>query len=224
MQRVLVVDDDRDMLRLIQKVFGKYKDRFETITASDGMEAVEVLKYNPVSLVLTDIQMPRLNGMMLLAYVHTYHPDIPCIVMTAYGTSRLKERMPKDLLRFFQKQVEMKDLTHAVLAALKREGLQKKNRGISIVSFFEMIDMEKTSCIFEIKTKNNKTGIMYFEKGELFNAKVGELTGEAAALELIGSEVKSYRFKSVPDKEIPRSIKTDIEVLVRNAIGDGLKD
>jgi len=223
MQKVLVVDDDADLLRLIKTVFEKYGDQFETVTASNGKEAVEILKYNPISLVLTDIQMPKLNGMMLLAYVHTYHPDIPCIVMTSYGTSRLKARLPKDLLRFFQKQVDMKNLTHAVLAALKREDTQKKNRGISITSFFKLIDMEKTSCVFEIQSQGKPAGFMYFEEGELYDAEFGDLKGEAAALELIGSKVQSYRFKSVPDQEMSRRIKTDVEVLVKNALGEELK-
>ena len=119
MHKVLIAEDDIDQLNLITKILGKFKDQFEVVPVSDGKQAIEILKYDRVSLVVTDIQMPRLNGMILLAYVHTYHPSIPCIVITAYGTSRLKSRLPDDLLRFFQKPINVNDLAHAILAALK---------------------------------------------------------------------------------------------------------
>ena len=83
--------------------------------------------------------------------------------------------------------------------------------------------MEKTSCVFEIQSQGKPAGFMYFEEGELYDAEFGDLKGEAAALELIGSKVQSYRFKSVPDQEMSRRIKTDVEVLVKNALGEELK-
>lgn len=220
MKKVLVVEDDSDQLNLIKRSLGKFKDQFEVVTASDGEEAIDILKYSTISLVLTDIQMPKLNGMILLAYVHTYHPGLPCIVMTAYGTSRLMDRLPEDLLRFFHKPIDMENLSHAVLAALKRDQAQKTGRGISVVKFLKLIQMERSSCILEIEPLSEPAGMMFFENGELRDAVCGKLGGEAAALTLIASEVKSYSFKSAVEKEIPRQIKTDMDSLIKNALGE----
>ena len=101
MDKVLLAEDDIDQLLLLTSKLKKYSDKFEVIPVSDGKEAIDVLKEEQVSLVVTDIQMPRMNGMMVLAYVHTFLPSVPCFVITAYGTSRLREKLPKDILRFF---------------------------------------------------------------------------------------------------------------------------
>ena len=220
MHKVLIAEDDIDQLNRIVKMLKKYREKFEVIPVRDGQEAIEVLKQEQISLVVTDIQMPRMNGMILLAYVQTYHPNIACFVFTAYGTSRLKSKLPKDLLRFFPKPVDADDLAHGIIAALERNEISKDARGISLLSFLNLIKMEETSCIFEIKSSGKPTGYMYFENGLLYEARSGELRGEAAALELLARRDASYGFDFDLHMEIPRKIKTELDELLRNALGD----
>ncbi|MBU0988280.1 MAG: response regulator [Proteobacteria bacterium] len=224
MHKVLIAEDDTvQMVRFI-RILEKYRDNFEVITARDGKEAIDVLKQEPVSLVVTDIQMPRMNGLVLLAYVHTYHPNIPCIVITAYGTARLKYKLPRDILRIFQKPFDVNDLAYAIMAALEQKDASGDVQGISIVSFLNLIEMEQNSCIFEIKPQNKSAGAMYFENGILYDAEFGDLTGEAAALELISAKIESYRFKSIPQEKGPRRIKAELSDLIRNALGFASED
>ena len=124
MHKVIIAEDDTEQLVRIAAGLKKYEDNFEIVPVRDGKEAIDVLQQDSVSLVVTDIQMPRMNGMLLLAYVHTYHPEIPCIVITAYGTSRLKSKIPKDTLRFFRKPFEVEDLAHAIMAGLRRDDIE----------------------------------------------------------------------------------------------------
>jgi YesN/AraC family two-component response regulator len=223
MKKVLIAEDDIDQINRLTTMLDKYSDKFEVIPVRDGKEAIDVLKEESVSLLVTDIQMPQMNGMVLLAYVHTYYPRIPCIVISAYGTSRLKSKLPKDLLRFFQKPLNIDDLAHAIIAALKRDNLKEGAQGISVLSFIKMIEMEKSSCIFEMQTPEKNTGALYFEKGILWDAKCGNLTGEAAALELFGWKSATYRFKAFPEKKIERRIKTDLGVLILNVVDNAIE-
>ncbi|MFC1859206.1 response regulator [Thermodesulfobacteriota bacterium] len=220
MHKVLIAEDDTDQLNLIMKRLEKYREKFEVVPVRDGQEAIDVLKEEQISLVVTDIQMPRMNGMILLAYVHTYHPSIPSFVITAYGTSRLRSKLPKDLLRFFQKPFDVDDLASAIIAALERNEINEDARGISLLDFLDLIRMEETSCIFEIKSSGKPTGYMYFENGVLYDARSGELRAEPAALELIARKDASYGFDFDPPKEIHRKIKTELDELIRNALGD----
>lgn len=218
MDKVLIAEDDRILLKRLSHGLKKYSDKFEVVLAGDGKEAIDILKLEPVSLVVTDIQMPQMNGIVLLAYVHTYHPNTPCIVMTSYGTSRLKAKLPKDLLRFFQKPLNVDDLAQAIIAALERQEPHETAEGISLVSFLKMIEMEQVSCIFEIKSPNKPTGALYFENGVLYDATCGDISGEAAALELIARKISTYHFKNLPEETLIRRIKTDLDELVRNAV------
>ncbi len=223
MDKVLIVDDDRILLKRLTRGLENYSDKFKAILVKDGKEAIKVLKQQPVSLLVTDIQMPRLNGIILLAYVHTYHPNIPCVVTTAYGTSRLKAKLPKDVLRFIQKPFDIDDLAQVIMVALERNIPREDAQGISVVSFLNMIEAEKISCIFDIQSPDKPTGALYFENGVLYDAKCGDISGEAAALELIAKKMSTYQFKDLPQEKLSVQIKTDLHELIRNAVIDDLE-
>ena len=220
MDEVLIAEDSDEQLKMLMVGLEKYRDRFQVVPVPGGREAIGVLRQKPVSLVITDIQMPQIDGMVVLAYVSTYHPDIPCFVMTAYGTSRLKSKLPKDnLLRIFEKPFDIQDFAMAIIAALERDSASKNRKGISLASFLYLIEMEQASCTLEIEMEGYLPGVMYFENGALYNAECGDLTGEAAALELISSGSLNQRFNFSPKKEVPRRIKTDLQDLIRNVMG-----
>jgi len=223
MDKVLIADDDRILLKRLTKGLGNYSDKFKAILVKDGQEAIHVLKQEPVSLLVTDIQMPRLNGIILLAYVHTYHPGIRCIVTTSCGTSRLKAKLPKDILRFIQKPFGIDDLAQVIMAALERNVPCENAEGISVVSFLNMIEAEQISCILEIQSPDKPTGALYFENGVLYDAKSGDISGEAAALELIARKMSTYQFKDLPQEKLSAQIKTDLHELIRNAVIDDLE-
>jgi len=218
MSKILIVEDDRILLKRISHALEKSSDKFEVFPASNGEEAIAVLRRESISLVVTDIQMPRVNGIILLAYVHTYHPGVPCIVMTSYGTSRLRAKLPIDLIRFFQKPVNVDDFVLAIIAALERSEPTETALGVPVASFLDMINMEQISCIFEIQSPGKPTGVFYFKNGVLYDAQCGDMNGEAAAIELIAREMATYHFKNFPEKGVARRIKTDLEELIRNAI------
>ena len=112
MDKVLIVEDDRIHLKRLITILGKHQDKFEVVPAGDGQEAIDILEEQPISVLVTDIQMPRVDGLVLLAYVNEHHPKLPCLVMTAYGTPQMKAKLPKDLLRFFHKPFDIEDLAH----------------------------------------------------------------------------------------------------------------
>ncbi len=86
MHTVLIAEDDPIFSRILVTKLKKYGDKFEILSAKDGKEAIEILRQKWISLLVTDIQMSKIDGFKLLAYVNEYHPVIPCFVMTAYDT------------------------------------------------------------------------------------------------------------------------------------------
>ena len=92
MDKVLIVDDDELFLDIVKQGLQNYKSQFQVLTASDGDEAIEVLKREYISVLVTDLVMPKLDGLELLAHMTRSHPATPCIVMTGYGSPAIKKR------------------------------------------------------------------------------------------------------------------------------------
>jgi len=217
MDNVLIVDDSEMLMNYLEESFAKYRDNFAYFLAKDGLEAIEILKNETIALLVTDLQMPKIDGLGLLAYTNKYHPHIPCIVMSAHGTPSIKQTLHKDILQFIEKPFTADALAKAIIAALKRGLPDGSLSGISIVSFLQMIEMEQKTCLFEVATPDNPKGFFYFKGGELHHAVCGELKGEAAAIKMLQLENPTINFRKPPGRKIPRGIQVKLTGLILEA-------
>lgn len=90
MVRILVVDDEVDLLRLIQRILGR--EEVEVITARDITSARQALSLSPVDILCLDVDMPDGDGLDLLEEVRLTAPDIPAIVMSGNATRERRSR------------------------------------------------------------------------------------------------------------------------------------
>src|SRR6478672_2488738 len=81
---LLVVDDEQANLDSLVRLFPK--EGFRTLGAANGAEALEVLRREPVQVMLTDLMMPGLSGTELLKACRAIRPEVQVVLMTAYGT------------------------------------------------------------------------------------------------------------------------------------------
>lgn len=101
---ILVVDDDPNSLFGICEVLTD--EGFNVLPAGNGREALESLHVNPINVIVTDEKMPDLSGMDLLAEVKKNHPNIPVILITAYGSvSMAVESLKQGAFYFFEKPI-----------------------------------------------------------------------------------------------------------------------
>jgi two-component system response regulator PilR (NtrC family) len=80
--KILVVDDEEVMREFLLEVF----DSYQPLGARDGEEAYSVVMSQPVSLVITDLKMPRMDGLELLKKVKQHNQEIKVIVVTGYAS------------------------------------------------------------------------------------------------------------------------------------------
>ncbi len=81
-ENILIVDDNYDMLEVLQR--NLKAQNFHTYKASSVTEALEILKLSAIDLLITDLQMPGINGMELVKYVEEHFPRIPKLVITGF--------------------------------------------------------------------------------------------------------------------------------------------
>ena len=125
--RVLLADDDESLLRVTEHNLSRAG--FQVLTARDGQEALETFQRQGADIIVTDLQMPRLAGMDLITQILRDAPDVPIVVLTAFGTIDVAvEAMRRGARDFLAKPFERDVLVHRVKQALDYRALVAENR------------------------------------------------------------------------------------------------
>lgn len=185
MKKVLIVDDSRLVRNFFLKKLERYNDKIEVQTAENGEHAIEVIKEFKPMLVMTDLEMPVMDGFELLAYMTQNHPKIPMFVMTAKGSPEIRERINGlGSIKYFEKPLDIDELAEMILSELSKGGAKGKLQGIMLVSFLQLVEVEGKTCTLTVSAEGRK-GTLCCEKGRLLNARVNDLKGLGAAYEMI---------------------------------------
>ena len=219
MNKVLIVDDDTQLLLILKDSLKRFSKNFEVFTVDDGLAAIKELQKERFSLVVTDIQMPRVNGLVLLSYMAKNFPKIPCIIMTGHGTPDLRRRLERESLHYIEKPFQIPKLAETIMSVLGRqEILGGTLNGVSIAGFLKLIEMECITCLCEVNSPERDKGYLFFDGGTLHTAFYGELRGEKAALKLLQLDSVTIKFRKPPKKKIPRRIIKRLSTLLAEAM------
>jgi len=127
METVLIVDDEKNYPLILSAVLED--EGFETFTANSGREALDILKNTDIDLVLTDMKMPKMNGIELLERIKIKDKDLPVIMMTAHGTvDKAVEAMQKGAYNYILKPFDNNRLIIYVNKAIGMYRVIKENR------------------------------------------------------------------------------------------------
>jgi len=127
METILIVDDEKNYPRILSAVLEE--EGFETFCANSGYEALEILKNIDVDLVLTDMKMPKMDGIELLEKIKDKDKNIPVIMMTAHGTvDKAVEAMQKGAYSYILKPFDNNRLIIYVNKAIGMYRMVKENR------------------------------------------------------------------------------------------------
>jgi len=127
METILIVDDEKNYLVVLEALLES--EGYEIITAGDARAALATVREADLDLVVTDMKMPGMSGMELLEACKKLKPDLPVIMMTAYGTIEMAvEAMKKHAYDYIQKPFENEKLKLTIKKALENRRLVKQNR------------------------------------------------------------------------------------------------
>ncbi len=219
MKNVLIVDDDLGFQRLLGISLKKYKKEFDVTLSNNGEEAIGVLNRKPVDLIVTDLQMPKIDGLTLLAYINDAFPKTPCVIMTAHSTPEIEQQFAQTGQQLLKKPFTINKLVDAIQIALAPKPPGGMLQGISVANFLQMIALEQKTCLLEITSSKHQKGFFYIESGEVFDAAFNGLNGEEAAYALIALEGASISFTHIPPAQrVRKRIHASLMGLIMEAM------
>ncbi len=114
---VLIVDDDEIVRNLLVNILKEVG--YNTSDTADPEEALEIFQNNPFHLVITDIMMPKMDGLTLLKKLHLHNPDVPVILITAYpDINKTIDALRYGAHDFIIKPFKVEQVLHSVKKAL----------------------------------------------------------------------------------------------------------
>lgn len=126
MENILIVDDEKHYPMIIGEIL--QEEGYRTFTAPSGMEALDILNTQLIDLVLTDVKMPGMTGIDLLEKIKELKPDMPVIIMTAFGSvEKAVEAMHKGAYTFILKPFENEALIAHIAKAISVYKIVEEN-------------------------------------------------------------------------------------------------
>lgn len=117
-KRILLVDDEPELLKAMRIRLALWG--YDVLTATNGKEAIELVKKELLDAIILDIMMPEMDGIETLRRIRHFNKEIPVLMLTAYGDEERFEKTRKlGISGFIQKGTEFENASEFVRIALK---------------------------------------------------------------------------------------------------------
>ncbi|TSA09001.1 MAG: sigma-54-dependent Fis family transcriptional regulator [Deltaproteobacteria bacterium] len=206
MESILIVDDEKNYLVVLKELLSE--ENYEVITAENALQALEIFKESDLDLVLTDMRMPKIDGIELLESIRSINNEIPVIIMTAYATvEKAVKAMKKGAFDYVTKPFQNEELKITVRKAidlykLKRENLNLRHEVSRKYQFGNIIGKSPVMLkLYEMIEKVAGTKATVLITGETGTGK--ELVAKAVHY---NSPRKNNAFVSVNCAAIPETL------------------
>lgn len=219
--KILILDDDRAMLESMSTLLSRLPSAPEVHTCDSGSRALAMLESEPFTVLLTDLNMPKVDGFQVLMLVRRKFPALRTVVMTGIVDDQYRARayaMGIDL--YIEKptsRAEVKFFTDCLESLLGQEELGGF-RGVQSKSLVDLIQLEclaQGTSVLQI-VNGAVEGRIWIHQGDVIDAAVSDVTGEAAFLEILGWKAGS--FQMLPgDPAHPRTIFASAQALLLNS-------
>lgn len=229
MTRVLVVDDEEDMLWMLQRNLNKGMQDVEILAAKSAEEALAILSDQAVNLVITDINMPGMNGLDLLIEINNRFPATGVIIMTAYPSNAYENKaMMSGSLRFIEKPFDINEVRAIVKEALKvNDGFQGTVDGVDLIDIVQFNALSRATAALKVTT-GEQEGMIFFKDGAVVHAMCEQQIGENAFFTILGfngGSLQNIRGVQPPIVSIRKSIEALLfEAAVKNDENSVLHD
>jgi response regulator RpfG family c-di-GMP phosphodiesterase len=150
---LLLVDDETNILSSLKRVFRP--QGYNIVTATNGKEGLEILQENKVDLIISDMQMPEMDGATFLSQVAEQRPDIVRILLTGYSdiTSTISAINEGRIYKYICKPWEDNDITLSVKRALEQKFLEQERDRLLELTRQQNIELQDLNDNLEARVK-----------------------------------------------------------------------
>ena len=210
MKKILIIEDEAAIRRVLKKIISEENERYEVAEASDGLGGLEMILNNDYDLVLCDIKMPKMDGVEVLEKVKKVKPEIPIVMISGHGDlDTAVNTMRLGAFDYISKPPDLNRLLNTVRNALDKKELIVENKRLKkkvsknyemigespeIAHIKEIIEKVATTDARVLITGPNGTGkelVAHWlhEKSDRSKAPMIEVNCAAIPSELIESEL-----------------------------------
>src|SRR5262245_4932040 len=208
--KILLLDDDPDLLDMYREILAKLPSNPEIHTTTAGSRALAMLEAEPFRLLICDLKMPKMDGLQVLSIVRRKHPELRTVVLTSVMDEQFRSRvyaLGVDL--FWQKpssDSEIKMFLECLESLLGREA-EGGFRGVQSKSLVDIIQLEcisQSSSVLRI-TNGAQTGKIWIQNGDLIDAEASDLRAEEAFAKILSWKSGNFEMLA-PEPNHPRAI------------------
>jgi CheY-like chemotaxis protein len=202
--KIMLVDDDQDFLEVYWEILKAIPSGPEVHTASTGGRALALLESEPFNLLIVDLNMPKMDGLQVIAIARRKYPRLRIVVWTAIADEQFRARaygMGVD--QYWQKPASDEERKHFLdsIETLLENETQGGFRGVQSKSLVDLIQLEclsQNSTLLRI-SNGSLHGKIWIDAGEVVDAETADLKGEAAFRAILGW--KAGNFELLPGDE-----------------------
>ncbi|MEW6078857.1 MAG: DUF4388 domain-containing protein, partial [Thermodesulfobacteriota bacterium] len=207
MKKILFVSVDTLILNKISSLLRKHEHAsdFDILTAESLQESDTTLKKTKIDIVVIDLYAPSTSDLGLLKTITKNNARIPFIVMTHFESGEIESTIKSIReIRYFEKPIDFTALADKMVQEMAG-GVGGVFHGISLASFLQMSEMEKTSCTLKVNPGEQEEGRLYLQNGVLVAAATGSARGEEAVYQILDWHRPTIEI-DYPDLNITREI------------------
>ena len=216
--RILLLDDDQDLLDLYKEILAQLPSRPEICTSTSGARAIAMMEADRFNLLVCDLNMPKMDGLQVLSIVRRKFPEVRTVVLTSIIDEQFRSRaygLGVDL--YWQKPgsgEEIKQFLECIESLFGREA-QGGFRGVQSKSLVDIIQLEclsQNSIVLKI-INGPFAGRIWIQTGEVIDAVTDKLVGEEAFRRILSWRAGS--FETLPaEANHPRTIYNSYQGLL----------
>jgi len=208
MDKILILDGDAENVHSLKSGLNKMR-QFEVETATSGKEAIALLEEKNFSIFVTEVVPPDLDALDLLSFMTQKRPNTPCVIMTDHGKPWYKNQMAhQSFLYHLEKPFTINMLASAIFVGLNLRDEGRNFKGMTLPTLLPLVEILQRTCRMAITSKKFGKGYLYFNDGNLIDAHFQELTGEAAAREIVKWNRIFFKLDELPRCRTRTRIKT----------------
>lgn len=183
-KKVLLVDSDDEYRASMTTELQQQLSGIDIKQAANGQEALYVMERFTVDLLVTELNMPVMDGFELLNFLRQQNLRVPVMVITDSPLADIQ-----DILRslgyymFHQKSAEKSSLIDRIKDALLSE-VEGSLHGVSVAGFLQLLESERKNCILSVM-HNGRRGQIHVVDGAVIDAQTEKMRGEDAAKEIV---------------------------------------